>query len=461
MNTLRGDADTICALSTPPGVGGISVIRLSGDKALSIIQKHVKSLPRQPESHRIYFGLFNTSNHVAVDEVLVSYFTNGKSYTGEEVVEISCHGSPLLVSQILSNLNESGARLAARGEFTYRAFINGKMDLVQAESILSLIESQTQGAARLAMRQLSGETSKILAGVERELLLVLAHLEANIDFSQEDIVIETNSQLAQRVKGILSTVEGLLESYKSGRIVKEGIRVVLTGRPNAGKSSLLNKIIGQERAIVSPQPGTTRDFIESDFIHNGIRLTLVDTAGVREAADDIEKAGIDKTMTEATMADVVLWVFESKQILDEPELVFLRSISREKLILVLNKIDQVRSPQVCVESAAQQIGYEIQHFMTSAHTGQGIDQMLNTITSSINWSALETSPVLTNNRHRNLLLNVFESLKQGHKLLAEGASPELCALELHSTVQALYEILGKRFDDEIMDQVFSEFCLGK
>ncbi len=296
------DQDTICAVSTPHGVGGISVIRVSGLDTLSIVAKICPFLPEHPESHRVYFGVLRNSQNAAgsasadeIDEVLVTYFKKGKSFTGEEVIEISCHGSPVICQSILHELVLLGARPADRGEFTFRAFMNGKLDLVQAESVLSLIESQSQQAARLALRQLKGSVSKKLEDIENDMTWVLALAEAGIDFSTEGIQLVENSVVLERLDKIEKSLEELVGTFKVGRVLKDGFRIVLTGLPNVGKSSLLNLFLEDERAIVTDIPGTTRDVIHGDTSFKGVKFTFLDTAGLRESVSDlVEKIGIQK-----------------------------------------------------------------------------------------------------------------------------------------------------------------------
>ncbi len=312
--SLGVDADasssTICALATAHGIGAISVIRLSGSRAIEIMRRLARFLPQNLESHKIYYGILKSEDR-SLDEVLLSYFAEGRSFTGESTFEISCHGSAAIVNDILQELCQAGARMAKRGEFTFRAFMNGRLDLVQAESVLAMIESRSNRASQLALRQLQGEFSVRLKALAEDLTWVLANLEANIDYAAEDIVIAAGDALANRLQKIQVDVERLLSTYQQGRIVREGFQVALVGRPNAGKSSLLNRLAGEERAIVTEIAGTTRDFIETELAIDGYRITLVDTAGLRVTDDPVEKIGVSRTLEKMKSVDQVLYVADA------------------------------------------------------------------------------------------------------------------------------------------------------
>lgn len=450
------DQDTICALATAHGLGAISVIRISGTKAVDITRRLAAFLPEKPESHKIYYGILKApASGEPLDEVLIAYFQAGRSFTGETTCEISCHGSESVVNEILRQLVEAGARPAERGEFTYRAFMSGRIDLVQAESVLAMIESRSPRATRLALRQLQGEFSvrlrEILAGVT----WVLAQLEANIDFAAEDIVIAGSDTLAQRLCESLEKTKALLAGYNQGRIIRSGYQVALVGRPNAGKSSLLNALAGEERAIVTEIAGTTRDFVEAQLLVEGVRVTLVDTAGLRRTEDTVEKIGVERTLEKMQDVDLVLYVCDAQTGFTDEERPYLGRVPWTKTALVVNKVDlQPEFTQPEAESALSVLP-------VSAATHAGLKELLSWLKARLKTEISEDSTLVSNARHYRGLELVRESLEKTLPLVLNEDSPDLIALELQTAIRALYEILGLTFDDQVMDRVFSEFCLGK
>jgi tRNA modification GTPase len=450
MNALRRDDDTICAISTAPGVGGIAVIRLSGLQSINIGRKVAPFLPAAPESHRVYFGNLIDSNGDAFDEAVVTYFARGKSFTSEETLEFSYHGSPAIGQKLLKQLITNGARIAQPGEFTSRAFFAGRIDLVQAESVLALIESQSETAARLALRQLKGELSQKLKLIEDEMTLVLAHLEASIDFSAEDIELSDLPALARRLSAVTNEVLNLINSYTQGRRVRDGLRVALVGEPNVGKSSLLNTLLGEERAIVTPIAGTTRDLVEGQLHMSGWQVTLVDTAGLRETNDLIEKMGIARTFQAIEQADLVLRVVDASEKIPGFDLDEKQS---GKTIYIGNKAD--------LHPGAAAPASNFPFFLVSAKTGLGIGELKTFLDKKMNELCDSTSTVVMQARHFELLNKSLANLQRGEKMLRAEESPEFIVAEIQEALLAIFEILGKRFDDQVMDRVFSEFCLGK
>ncbi len=450
------DKDTICALSTAHGIGAISVIRVSGTQAAEFTRKLAAFLPEELESHKIYYGILRSlDGSRAIDEVLVSYFARGRSFTGEPVFEISCHGSETIVNEILRELVRAGCRPAERGEFTYRAFIGGRLDLVQAESVLALIESRSSRASQLALRQLQGEFSSRLKGMRDQLTWILAHLEANIDFAAEDIEIASDGVLVGRTENLLKETESLIASYNQGRIVREGFHIALAGKPNAGKSSLLNAFAGEERAIVTEVPGTTRDFVETELTLAGLRVTLVDTAGLRLSQDPVEKIGIARTLEKLKTADLVLYVADPMSGISGEESEYFASIPWERALWLSNKSDigQKLLPPEGIKPLAI--------FSVSALSHDGLKEVRQWLEGRLRSEISEDSTLVSNARHYRGLLSVKSSLEKSLPLISRGESPDLIALELQSGLMALYEILGVTFDDQVMDQVFKEFCLGK
>ena len=474
---MNPDQQTICAISTPSGTGGISVIRLSGSLAISIIRNYCHFIPENPESHRAYYGSFVAGDQI--DEVVCTYFKKGKSFTGEETFEISCHGNPRICQEILSLLVAKGSRLANRGEFTYRAFMNGRIDLVQAESVLSLIESQSKLAAKQSLRQLHGNLSKDLESIEDDLTWCLAHMEASIDFSTEGIEVVDLSELKYKLSQILARVDKLIQSYSTGRIVKDGFRLVLAGLPNVGKSSLLNLILEEDKAIVTEIAGTTRDLVEAAFFVDGIKVQIVDTAGLRDSEDVVEKIGIERSHKAQSEADGILFIFDSSQKLSPEDLKVLKNISVQnptaQLFLVGNKADKY------VGSQTQQTHDILDQLkLEKMENLQGLNQSLKdrlVIVSALDKTSgqlikdllkqgvlsfeFEDQSVISQQRHYENLLVTRNCTNACLGLVDQAASPELTSLELKEALLKVQETLGKRFDDQIMDRVFKEFCIGK
>lgn len=460
-----GDEDTICALSTPPGLGGIAVIRVSGNRALPLVRELCRFLPHRPESHRIYYGIIkNRTGEEAIDEVLVSYFARGRSFTGEETLEINCHGGEAVVSEILKELVAVGCRIANRGEFTYRAFMNGRLDLVQAESVLSLIESRSKQASRVALRQLQGHLSSEFAKIEDDLVWMLAHLEASIDFSTEDIEVVSNDELLRRADGLLALIEKLISSYEKGRLIKDGIEVALIGRPNVGKSSLLNAFLGEERAIVTAHAGTTRDTIEGRMMLDGLPITFVDTAGVRETDNEIEKIGIERSLSAKEKADFVFFVLDLTSSEIEADLKNLPSPLKDTEYVLVNKtdLDPDGTKRSALEALLEKAGIASKRvFWMSARTQAGMESVLDCLRALSRTFESESSNVVTQARHLELLRKIQSGLKSARELISDSSSPEFIAFELQEGVRAVHELLGKRFDEQVIDRIFKEFCLGK
>ncbi len=443
-----GEADCICAISTPPGTGGISVIRVSGPKSFEISRRICSFLPSNPESHRIYYG-FAEYNSEKIDEVLVSCFGLGKSFTGEECTEISCHGSPVIAESIVQALLKVGARLARPGEFTCRAFFNGRIDLVQAESVLSLIESQSRQASRLALRQLEGELSHEYKKIEDAFVWVLAQIEVGIDFSTEGLEVVAYDKIFDRLEGAKGLVQKLLDSYESGRIVRDGLVVALIGKPNVGKSSLLNALIKEERAIVTDEPGTTRDLVSATLSLDGTRVELVDTAGIREATNKGEQLGIKKSLEMLRKADIILYVLEAGESFKEEF-----GEARQTRAICYNKIDLQPEFEPSMKQGLRQ-------FKLSAKNGTGLADLKDWLTLEASSKTSETQLLVSQARHFELLSKIQVSLNSAVKLIQEELSAEFVAQELQIGIRAIHELLGITYDEQVIDRIFKEFCLGK
>lgn len=460
------DGDTICALSTASGVGGIAVLRVSGPRALAFCRKLCSFLPVEADSHRVYYGyLKSLVEQDQIDEVLVTYFAEGRSFTGEETVEISCHGGEVTTSLILKELVKVGCRMARRGEFTYRAFMNGRLDLVQAESVLGLIESQSKQSAKMALRQLQGHLSQDFGVIEDQLVWMLAHLEASIDFSTEDLEVVSSDELIQRSRSLSGHLERLIDSYNRGRLIKDGFFVALIGSPNAGKSSLLNAILNEEKAIVTPIAGTTRDLIEGKVLIKGFPVTFIDTAGLREASDEVEKIGISRSHKAMNEADLTLYISDLNSPNWEEELTgFLANRNRDSLFVIFNKIDLDSEGDLNARSRQllENMGFALNRaFWVSATRRVGLEAIEETLAKLVDRVNSETSSVVTQARHLELLQKIYRCLTTSVELMSKETSPEFIAFELQEAVHAIHEILGKEFDEQVIDRIFKEFCLGK
>jgi tRNA modification GTPase len=482
MLVRSGDQDTICALSTPAGVGGIAVIRVSGDQALKLTRKLCGFLPEAPESHKIYLGICRSidaaTNGVgndgspkteALDQVLAAFFSNGKSFTGEETIEISCHGGPVVTASILKELIKAGIRPAKRGEFTYRAFMNGRMDLIQAEAVLGLIESQTRQGAKIALRQLQGHLSDDFQKIEDDHLWILAHLEASIDFSTEDIEVVTPKALIDRTTGLINHVEKLISSYSQGRIIREGLQIALIGRPNVGKSSLLNALLKEDRAIVTAQAGTTRDLIEGRVMFSGVPVTFVDTAGLRESESEVERIGIERSKTARDRSDFIFHVIDlsSESWLQDVSGSFADLSGLSNVFLIFNKTDldknglRRRQCEAKIsEIRTKNPGFG-EVFWVSAVSRLGLKDLEERVSQLVGDLDSESSNVVTQARHLERLQKIQSCLHNAVRLMKENASPEFTAFELQESIRAIHELLGKEFNEQVIDRIFKEFCLGK
>jgi tRNA modification GTPase len=453
---LRNDSDTICATATAPGIGAIAGIRLSGSDSVKIASAIATFLPENLESHRVYYGwLTDPVSKNKIDEVTVLYFQAGRSFSGEDTIEIFCHGSPLITQSILFHLIKSGARAAEPGEFSYRAFMNNRIDLSQAEAIQQIISSENNKSYELSLRQLTGELSKQFSDIEENLIWVLSRLEANLDFAQEDIEFEKAELIYNKIKQSHSDVKQLLGSYSVGKVIKNGIRVVLFGRPNVGKSSLLNRFLNEERSIVSPTPGTTRDYIEARFNYKNINIDFIDTAGVHESTNEIETVGINKSFKLAASADVILYLTDNPAL----DLNFYAStptplldvLNSELTIPVLTKADLQDSSVKNKYSGS----------VISVLNDTGITELLEKIYFKALPNEISSDATIMNSRHYEELKKAEFYLSIASQLSEEQQSPELIISEAQEALFCIMRILGKKFDDQITDKIFKDFCLGK
>ncbi|MEZ5327360.1 MAG: tRNA uridine-5-carboxymethylaminomethyl(34) synthesis GTPase MnmE [Verrucomicrobiales bacterium] len=445
--------DAIAAISTPPGQGAVAVLRVSGKDALTIAAKVFRGRQHPAEATpRVQnFGTIVDNSGTVVDQVLLTVFRSPASYTGEDLVEIGCHGGALVTRRILELLLSAGARAAEPGEFTQRAFLNGKMDLTQAEAVMDLISAQTSLALRSANEQLEGRLGGAITAAREDLLNVLAHVEAYIDFPEEDISPETGSALKARMEKVANLLDGLLATANRGRILREGVRTVICGAPNVGKSSLLNVLLGFERAIVSDVAGTTRDTIEEAIQVRGLPLRLVDTAGVHAATDAIEKEGIERTQRQLAGADLILEIVDAH--LPDQTRITLPVDSHAKHILVLNKTDLGLHPN-----------WEgTQGVALSCTAGSGLELLCDAIFDLLADGMGENSAsmVAINARHYGCMSRARDYLTAAMAGLDNNDSPEYTALEIRSALDAIGEVVGKVDAEELLGVIFGSFCIGK
>ena len=441
--------DTIAAVSTPLGEGAVAMLRLSGPMALTIAGKVYRGrVPTEKLRPRhVYSGEIHESNR-KLDEVLLTYFRAPRSYTGEELVEITCHGGILVTRRILELLLSAGARMAGPGEFTQRAFLNGKMDLTQAEAVMDLIRAQTELALRAANEQLSGRLGTELAEIREELLTTLAHVEAYIDFPEESIDPDTGKTLLNRIQSLSRQLDRLLATADQGRVLRHGLRTVIYGKPNVGKSSLLNLLLGYDRAIVSEVPGTTRDTIEEVINVRGIPVRLIDTAGARATTDEIETEGVRRTHQEIGQADLILHVVDGSMPRADLEL-----IDRQRSVLLLNKSDLGSHPDWRTTEGIR----------FSCKERFGLEDLNNAIWDRVmgGTTKLDDVRVAINARHQACLQNANASLDAARNSLEEGRSPEFIAIELRGALDAVGEVVGRVDTEDLLGKIFSEFCIGK
>ncbi|MGE0406624.1 MAG: tRNA uridine-5-carboxymethylaminomethyl(34) synthesis GTPase MnmE [Candidatus Korobacteraceae bacterium] len=449
--------DTIVAISTPPGRGGIGVVRLSGPEAKSISEPLLR-LPRPLEPARAILGsLVEPFTQERLDEVVVTWFQKPHSYTTDDVVEISAHGSPVVLRRIVELALEHGARLAEPGEFTMRAFLNGRLDLTQAEAVHDLIESQTLYQARVASQQLGGALSQQLRPIKQKLVELIAVLEAGVDFAEDDVAVLPSERILKRLSEIEAPLHGLLASFVYGKLVHEGMTLAIVGRPNVGKSSLFNRLVERERAIVTSTPGTTRDLVTETVALGGIPVRLVDTAGIRKALDEAERIGIAKSMEALADADLVLVVLDASEPEAAEDSGLLNEVHGRTAVVVENKADLAAAGM----SNARQNG--LPRVRTSAVTGEGIVELREEILRHMagEQGTLPDSGFLTNVRQERLVRDAVEALGAAREAVSNRVPLEMLLLDLYNGLRPLDEISGATTTDDILNLIFSRFCIGK
>ncbi len=454
--------DTIVALSTPPGRGAIGVIRLSGPQALTILRKLLASDSFEPQPNVLTLrSLIDPFSRAAIDEALVCFFKAPHSFTGEDVVELHCHGSPVLLRSVIDAALKLDARLAAPGEFSLRAVANGRLTLTEAEAIRDLIDAQTDVAVRQATRQLKGETSKCLQPVKDALLKVIVRLESSLEFVEDDLPAIEHGYILASLQQVRSTLDDLARTFSRGRLIRDGIKVTLVGRPNVGKSSVFNRLLGHGRAIVTHIPGTTRDTITESIGLEGIPLLVTDTAGIRASSDHIEAIGVDRSKREAADSDLLIVVLDGSEPLTVEDRNVLGEIGNQRQIVAVNKSDL---PSFSIPRPIDPMLEREDRVMIpiSAKTGAGIDHLRTAILEPfMNGNGHGEGLLVTNARHHDLLLRAIDGVLSSQDLLGARASEELVLIGLHNALRYLGEITGETTPDEILGQIFSTFCIGK
>ncbi len=461
MPDIGLDTDTIAAISTPPGRGGIGIVRLSGPQARGIGEQLVRL--RQPLEHaraRVADVLDATpeSGGGRIDEAVVTYFSRPNSYTAEDLIEIAAHGSPVVLDLLLRRAIDLGARLAEPGEFTQRAFLAGRLDLTQAEAVRDLIEAQTLTQARQAASQMGGALSRRVAPIKQSLLELIALLEAGIDFGEDDVEVTPGTEIARRVREIAQPLKGLEASFAHGRIVHDGLTLAIVGRPNAGKSSLFNRLVERERAIVTATPGTTRDTVTERISLDGIPLELVDTAGLRETVEEVEQLGIARSREALADAAIVLAVLDATQPINDEERRLLSALEGRATLIAINKCD------LDPNGSARSIGAEISHvpaLRTSALTGEGITGLRDRILELATGGAAFEPGMLTSLRHHQAVSTGIEALSAAAKANDSGIPHEMILIDLYRALWALDSLTGQTTPDDVLNLIFSTFCIGK
>lgn len=458
--------DTIAAISTPIGEGGISVIRISGSEAFSITEKlFFKDIDRQQKidisklsSHTIHFGyVFDKSN--LLDEVLISIFKKPNSYTGEDIIEISSHGGVLISQKILSAILNNNARYAEPGEFTKRAFLNKKIDLSQAEAVADLIKSKTDTAHKSSLKQLEGSLSEFVYKIRQEILDLTSLIELELDFAEEDIEFVKKNELKIKIEEIISSLSNIISTYISGKIIRDGVNLVIAGKPNSGKSSLFNQLLKSNRAIVSHISGTTRDYLEENLIINGILFNLIDTAGLRATTDILESEGIKRSHEKIEDADLILYLIDSSDDIEkisENIEYFKINFQKNKSLAVLSKFD------IANKEAGEIVRDEI--IAISIYDEKSIDILKNKMISksvNIDSERVNENLILTNLRHKICLDNVVSSLKESIKTIDSKMSGEFISVDLRNSLKFLGEITGEVTNEDILNNIFQKFCIGK
>jgi tRNA modification GTPase len=453
--------DTIVGISTALGGGGIAIIKVSGSNAISLIKKiFVGKINKNIESHKIYYGNIIDENNILIDEVLVTIMLAPKTYTCENVVEINCHGGVKTVDRVMQEILKHDVRLAEPGEFTKRAFLNGRIDLTQAEAIIDVINAKTDAARESSVKQLSGELSKSIKNYRLTILTLLAHIEASIDYPEHEEEENNLKNILEKCEKLTTKINNLINTFEKGKMIKDGLQTVIIGKPNVGKSSLLNEILKEDRAIVTDIAGTTRDILSEYVNIKNILLKLTDTAGIRETNDAVEKIGVEKSKLFLNKADLIIMVIDSSSHICKQDIDILESIKNKKFIIIVNKIDLLK--KVDIKKLEQYIDKEF-IIEVSIKEKLGIKKIESALEKMFFEGDIskDDETIITSVRHKNSLTKALNSLKNIKDSIAMGFTEDIIAIDLQDAYKYLGEIIGESVEEELLDMIFSEFCLGK
>ena len=454
--------NTIVAISTAPGVGGIGIIRMSGENCFEILNKIFRPKTKQKneeiKGYTIKYGNIVNAREEVVDEVLVSYFKAPKSYTTENMCEINSHGGMVIMNQILELCLANGAELAEAGEFTKKAFLNGRIDLSQAEAVIDIINAKTDKEAKVSLKQLKGNLSTEISEIRQEIISLLADIEVTIDYPEYDVEEVTNKRILEALMNVENKLKKMEESFENGKIIRDGIKTAIIGRPNAGKSSLLNVILKEERAIVTDIEGTTRDTIEEYIQIDGIPFKIIDTAGIRNARDEVEKIGVKKAIEIAKDSDIVIAIFDITRDLNDEDEEILKLVEEKNAIIVLNKIDLNSEKNIEKINKTNKPVVKI-----STKTKEGIDELYNKISEiyKLKEIANDGELIVSNNRHKKLIRNAKANLEMAKQTIVDKMPIDIISGNLKEIIEELGKITGETVTEDVINEIFSKFCLGK
>ena len=456
--------DTIAAISTALGEGGIGIVRISGDKSMNILKKVFKSAKGKDvsklHSYSMMHGyIIDPKTNEKIDEVIVSYMKKPSTYTREDVVEINCHGGMIAVRRVLQLILDNGARLAEPGEFTKRAFLNGRIDLSQAEAVMDLIRAKTDESMKIALEQSEGKLSKQVEKINNKILDILAHIEAEVEFSEEDIDEVVNEKVINDCEEVKVQMEDLLKNADKGKILREGLNVIIVGKPNVGKSSLLNALLEEKRAIVTDVPGTTRDTIEEYINIDGIPVKLIDTAGIREARNEVEKIGVERTKECIDKADLILFMIDGSREIDDEDMKIVEIAKNRDVIVIINKHDLPMNVDI---EYIKKTFYNKPVLYVSVKTNEGVSSIKEEITNFVYKGKVSVKDIyVTNIRHKKALNDAIESIENGITTIKNGYPIDMASIDIKDAYLKLGEITGKTVSEDIIDRIFTNFCIGK